>query len=365
MNKMLEYECPVCGGSVKFDSATQKLVCPYCDSTFDPQEFGAQKEQEAAAQKGSGNWDEHLDNWTADEAAGMYVYHCDSCGGDIVGDETLASTHCPYCDNPVVMMGQFGGDLRPNCVIPFKLDKKAAEDAFLNHTKGKKLVPKIFRSKKHIEEVQGLYVPYWVTSAKADCDVVFDCTVETHTSDSQNDYYKTDTYLVERGGTMDFENIPVEASSKHEAALLESIEPFNFADAVPFNSAYLAGYLADRYDIDADSSRARAEERMKNSMAQAFEDTLSAYDSVQVRDIRIAYRDGRVDYCLLPVWFLNTRWKGQLYRFAMNGQTGKLKGDLPIDNGAVWKWRGIWFLVFLIIGLIIAYFITPYIGIIG
>lgn len=362
MRSVLEYECPECGGKVEFDTASQQLVCPYCDSSFDPEDFGSELE---AAGGAAGGWDDPLSEWTASEAEGMFVYHCDSCGGDIVGDETLASTHCPYCDNPVVMMGQFGGDLRPNYIIPFQVDKQTAEKAYLAHAKRHRLTPRIFRSKKHLEEVQGLYVPYWVVSCRADCDVLFKCEQTQHSSDKENDYYTTDIFHVERRGTLDFEHVPVEASAKHEAALLESLEPFDFGGAVSFNSAYLAGYLADRYDIPKEQSQARAEERIRNTMQTAFDDTLQQYDKVTVERLNIAYQAGRVDYCLLPIWFLNTRWQGKLYRFALNGQTGKLVGDLPIDKREAWKWRGIWFLVFLLLGLLIGYFLSPGCGLVG
>lgn len=364
MTKILEYECPLCGGKVEFETASQQLVCPYCDASFDPASFGEEKEAAAEAGGGSG-WGSEVGTWTEGEAEGMYVYRCESCGGDIVGDETLASTHCPYCDNPIVMLEQFRGDLRPNLLIPFQLDKKAAEKAFLKHSRGKRLVPKIFRSKKHIEEVQGLYVPYWVTTCRADCEVLFRCERTTHSSDSENDYYTTEVFHVERSGTLDFYYVPVEASSKHDRELLESIEPFDFRGAVPFNSAYLAGYLADRYDIPREQSQARAEERIKNSMLTAFDDTMEHYDKTEIEHIGISFLNGRIDYCLLPVWFLNTRWKGKLYRFAMNGQSGKLVGTLPIDAREVWKWRGIWFLIFLLLGLLIGYFLSPGIGLVG
>lgn len=52
------------------------------------------------------------------------------------------------------------------------------------------------------------------------------------------------------------------------------------------------------------------------------------------QDIRL--RRGKVHYALLPVWMLHTKWKGQDFLFAMNGQTGRLVGDLPTDMGRFW-----------------------------
>jgi len=116
--------------------------------------------------------------------------------------------------------------------------------------------------------------------------------------------------------------------------LMESIEPFNMADAVDFQTAYLAGYLADKYDVDSDSSIERANERIKKSTADAFAKTVEGYSIVTADSTAIDLKKGRVRYALLPVWILNTTWNGQKYTFAMNGQTGKFVGDLPMDKGA-------------------------------
>ena len=93
------------------------------------------------------------------ETAGLHTYSCKSCGGEIVGDDTMAASACPFCGNPIVLTGQFAGDLRPDLIIPFKLDKKAAKEKLQEHLKGKTLLPKVFRSQNHIDEIKGVYVP--------------------------------------------------------------------------------------------------------------------------------------------------------------------------------------------------------------
>jgi DNA-directed RNA polymerase subunit RPC12/RpoP len=114
------------------------------------------------AQKKEDNmtWDTQAGSqWQEGEADGLRVYGCKQCGGEIVADETTGATHCPYCGNPVVLTGHFAGLLKPDLVIPFKVDKKAAIAALQNHYKGKTLLPKVFKDQNHIEEVKGLYVP--------------------------------------------------------------------------------------------------------------------------------------------------------------------------------------------------------------
>lgn len=122
--------------------------------------------------------------------------------------------------------------------------------------------------------------------------------------------------------------------------LMESIEPFDFRDAVDFQTAYLAGFLADKYDVSAEESIDRANERIKRSTETAFRDTVMGYQSVVPENCNVALSGGTAKYALYPVWILNTTWKGKKFTFAMNGQTGKFIGDLPVDNGAFWRWFG-------------------------
>jgi len=121
---------------------------------------------------------------------------------------------------------------------------------------------------------------------------------------------------------------------------MESIEPFKMEDAVDFQTAYLAGYLADKYDVDAETSIERANERVKNSTIEAFNDTTDAYNSVVPENSRIAFSNGKVRYSLLPVWMLNIKYMDRMYQFAINGQTGKVVGEYPVDDSKKWKYFG-------------------------
>ena len=141
-----------------------------------------------------------------------------------------------------------------------------------------------------------------------------------------------------RGGSIGFNHVPVDGSSKMADDLMESIEPFDFAEAVDFKTAYLAGYLADKYDVDAGQSVERANARIKRSTEDAFASTVQGYMTVTPESSTIRLHNGTAKYALYPVWILNTSWNGQKYTFAMNGQTGKFVGDLPVDKGAYKKW---------------------------
>ena len=332
MSTLLEQKCPCCGGAIEFNANTQSMKCPYCDAEFDV----AAMEQAAgnSANIGQDNfaWQTEASQWQSDEINGMGVYTCKSCGGEIVADATTGATSCPYCGNQVVMKGQFSGALRPDLVIPFKLDKKAAKEALKKHFRGKKFVPKAFLAENKLDEVKGVYVPHWLFSCDAVVNATYQAEKYKHWSDSKNEYTETTAYNVYRSGSIGFDNVPVDGSTKMPDDLMESIEPFNLNEAVPFNTAYLAGYLADKYDVDVNQSMGRANERIQASALDAFEDTVEGYNAVTPMQAAMQVANGSYKYALYPVWILNVKWKGQNHTFAMNGQTGKFVGNIPTEE---------------------------------
>ena len=338
MAGMLEYKCPCCDGAIQFDSTTQKMKCPYCDTEFEVDALKGYDEDLKDQKPSKMNWATPGGSWAEGEPAGLHTYVCKSCGGEIVGDDTMGASACPFCGNPIVLTGQFAGDLRPDLIIPFKLDKKAAKAKLQEHLKGKTLLPRVFRSQNHIDEIKGVYVPFWLFDSDADAQLRFTATRTRCWSDSKYDYTETNYYSVRRDGTLGFDAVPVDGSSKIEDDLMESIEPFAMQDAIPFQTAYLAGYVADKYDVSAEDSIERANKRIRRSTEETFQQTVTGYDSVKVDNSSIQLHGGKAKYALFPVWLLSTSWRGENYLFAMNGQSGKFVGDLPVDKGAARKW---------------------------
>lgn len=339
MSVLQQFKCPCCDGAIEFDSSLQKMRCPYCDSEFEMEALRSYDEELSAQPAEDMTWDTAAgSDWQSGETDDLRVYTCNSCGGQIVADQTTGASACPYCDNPIVMTGQFAGALKPDLVIPFKLDKKAAVAALQNHYKGKLLLPKVFKDQNHIQEVKGLYVPVWLFDSDAEAFVRYRATRVRSWSDSRYNYTETSHFSVTRGGGIGFENVPVDGSTKMDDTLMESIEPFDISGAVDFQTAYLAGYLADKYDVDAEKSIERANERIKRSTEESFAATVQGYTSVTPESSSINLKNGRARYALYPVWILNTQWNGQKFTFGINGQTGKIAGDLPMDKGAFWTW---------------------------
>ena len=360
--QVTNYQCPACTGPLHYSAKSGKLECDYCGSSFDVAEIEAlyaRKEAEAAAAKqaadakaeaaqaakdeaaeaaaASGGWDtsDLSRDWGA-EADGLRVYSCPSCGAELICDQSTAATACPYCGNPAIVPGQFSGALRPDYILPFRLSKDDAVQALRAHYKGKPFLPRSFTSANHIEQIQGVYVPFWLFDGGAEGAASYRAS-NTNVFET-GDYEITETrhYHVVRAGSLAFEKIPVDASSKMPDDHMDSIEPFDYAQLRPFSTAYLPGYLADKYDVTIDDSRDRADTRCRETLAQALRDTVTGYGACVTEREDIALRRGKVHYALLPVWMLSTKWRGQDFLFAMNGQTGKLVGDLRTDRGRFW-----------------------------
>lgn len=360
--QVTNYQCPACTAPLHYSAKSGKLECDYCGSSFDVAEIEAlyaRKEAEAAAAKqaadakaeaaqaakaeaaeaaaASGGWDtsDLSRDWGA-EADGLRVYSCPSCGAELICDQSTAATACPYCGNPAIVPGQFSGALRPDSILPFRLSKDDAVQALRAHYKGKPFLPCSFTSANHIEQIQGVYVPFWLFDGGAEGAASYRAS-NTNVYET-GDYEITETrhYHVVRAGSLAFEKIPVDASSKMPDDHMDSIEPFDYAQLRPFSTAYLPGYLADKYDVTIDDSRDRADTRCSETLAQALRDTVTGYGACVTEREDIALRRGKVHYALLPVWMLSTKWRGQDFLFAMNGQTGKLVGDLPTDRGRFW-----------------------------
>ena len=353
--QVTNYQCPSCTGPLHFSGASGRLECEYCDASYDVAEIEAlyaEKEKNAAAAKqtakeGSAGqsvpsvdgsaWDtsDFCEDWGA-EGDGMRVYGCPSCGAQLICEESTAAASCTYCGNPTVVPGQFSGALRPDFIVPFKLSKEEAVKALKSHYKGKFFLPKSFISENHVQEIRGIYVPFWMFDGEAEGDAHYEATRSRTYRSGDYEITETKHYDVYRAGTVTFEKVPVDASSKMPDGHMDSIEPYDYKELKPFSTAYLPGFLADKFDVTVEQSRQRADQRCEGTLASALRGTVKRYDLCILRDSSVHLRRGKVHYALMPVWMLNTKWHGKDFIFAMNGQTGKLVGDLPVSWGKFW-----------------------------
>lgn len=368
-NTALTYLCPDCGAYLRFDGKADQWVCDYCDGKFDR----GQLEQRGADIKQDDYEIKPHEKAEEDKTTVEYQYHenvvesqdgmdnmrgfvCPSCGAEIVTDAVTAATFCVFCGNPTVLPAQLTGKHRPAAVIPFETDKEDAKKAFLNLCRGKKLLPKGYTEEQRLEKITGVYVPFWLFDCRADFD--YHATGENVTtwSDSRYIYTKTDLYHIHRAGRMEFENIPLDASEKMRDDLMDALEPFYIDKKRPFDMGYLSGFLAEKYSYEPKDLY----ERMTQRITPGVENMAGegrAYDRIYGVRCHTEFSSDQQTYMLLPVWMLMSKYQDKEYLFAMNGQTGKIVGELPVSSGQAWKWFFIIFSICFILSGTIAMFL--------
>ncbi len=332
------YMCPCCGAPLAYDGASGKLQCASCGNSYETEAMDAMIQEDAGE---SVKFDLPKEGFEAGEAEQMQAYICKSCGAELMTEETTTATECPYCGSPTVLPERIEGGVKPEMVIPFKVTKEEAQKQFEEYFKGKKLMPNIFlNGRNRISEIRKLYVPYWLFDCGARGDIVYNAERVHRRREGDWEIERTEHYIVRRRGSMSFENIPVDGSEKLDNKITESLEPYDLSEAVPFQPAVLAGAMADHADVNAEACEGRAVERVETSMAAALRSTVNGYDRVMERSRSMHSEGGKVTPVLMPVWLITTEKEGKTYTFAINGQTGKLTCDVPMDGKKAFAWGG-------------------------
>lgn len=351
MDTVQSYKCPCCGDTLVFNGSSQTFHCDSCENDFELAAIQQLNDAESSIGDSKYDWESYEPReFDAEETQSLSGYTCPSCGAEITGDDTLGATVCPYCGNGTIVKSQFEGALRPDYVIPFKVDKNAAITEFEKAYKKAPFLPDEFKDKKRIAEMAGVYVPFWMFDCDCNASITYDAERINVWSDSEYNYTKTDHYRLYRKGSIGFANIPVDGSKKADDDYMEAVEPFDYNDATTFNSAYLSGYLADKYDVSAEESITRANERVKNSTESAFAVTTGGYTSAIPVSSSVNFTNGKIRYAMLPVWMLNIKYNNDMFKYAINGQTGKVVGEYPVCK----KKRNIYFAIVYLITLVIA-----------
>lgn len=400
---VVNYQCPSCTAPLRFDAESGQLECDFCGSSFSVAEvedvYAAKSEEakrageaieaSAASSEGAdapdsategaggvsvGTAEEVVSSSAAAAASAdagvaqvrqqtavapvpsMVIYNCPSCGAELICDETTVATSCPYCDNHTVIPTRYSGEFKPDFVLPFAKTKEEAIAALKSHYKGRPFLPDTFTDGNHVKEVKGVYVPFWLFDGSASGSASFEATRSRTYLSGNYRVTETDHFDVYRSGSISFLGIPVDASTKMPDDYMDSIEPFDYRALVPFSPAYLPGYLADKPDVDVEACGERADARAEVTVLDNLRDTVVGYEMVLARGSSAGVVRERSHYAMLPVWMLSTRWEDAPYLFAMNAQTGKMVGDLPVDKRKKRRARTLIFLVSFVICLLIALF---------
>lgn len=327
------YQCPNCNAALEYSTNHGGFRCLYCDSEFGEEEIKkhfAENEQHRLEQADPALTREQreIEEFTGASA----LYSCPNCGANVICGELEASVRCHFCHTPVILTGRLSGEFKPDLIIPFSTTREVAKQAFKEYTKGKFLLPRGFKKNAEIVEISALYVPYWMKSGLVNIRAKATGKKIRTWRSGDTRYTNTKVYDVIRDMELAFIRVPCDGSVRIDDSLMESIEPFNYQGIKPFSMSYLSGCAAEKYDVPMEQAEKRINERISSACTEEVRKDMAGYSSVSVTSSEINYNRSAVVYALLPVWFLNYRFKGRDYPFVMNGQTGSRFGILPVSK---------------------------------
>ncbi|MGW8264155.1 TFIIB-type zinc ribbon-containing protein, partial [Bacillus sp. LR--39] len=175
-------------------------------------------------------------------------YQCENCGAVLITEAETTATTCSFCGGAAILADRLSGHLAPAKVIPFTISKQEAEQAFRKWCKKGLLTPRGFMSADRIKSITGMYIPFWMFDLNSEVQVRANCT-RVHQYE-EGDYICTETEHFEafRDINLDYLKIPVDASEKMKDELMDKLEPYSYEELKDFQTAYLAGYIAEKYN---------------------------------------------------------------------------------------------------------------------
>lgn len=339
------YKCPGCGAPIEFNSNSGKLVCNYCGTHVDVKQMSEETDK----------YDCEVEDLEQEEAryGDFDAFKCSNCGAEIITDDNTTATSCSYCGSPAIIKGRLTGQLMPSTVIPFRLDREAAKAKYRDWAKSGVLTPGAFKKEATINEIKGIYVPFWLYDYNCHVNMAANADKVRRERRGDMEYTHTSHFYVTRDMEDKYEKIPADASKKMPDDIMDRLEPFDYNELTKFEMPYLSGYSSEKFNYTKEEMNNRAERRARTYAFQECRDSISGYSSVRVVGSNIRLQRTRADYALLPVWMLNYTYKGKNYFFAINGQTGRIVGKLPSSIGKAVAWFGGIFGAVTLVGMLI------------
>lgn len=329
------YKCPNCDAGLVFDPQTQKMVCGYCGSAFTKEELEARLAQPQApaqsrqAQAAPAPATAGQEDFTGHSVA----YTCPSCGAEIVTDDTTTTATCFYCHNPVVLAERLSGAYRPQKLIPFQLDRKRVEEIFHGWCRKKWFIDRRFCAQAQVKNLAGVYVPFWLVDSQLNATLTATGTKVRVWRTGDTEYTETKIYQIIRQGQVTFQEIPIEAQRKQTMELVQGVYPYDFSQAKDFSMPYLSGFQAEKRTLERADLEGNLHGEIARSAQSMLQNSIQGYAGTSGANMQAGVQAEDWKYCLLPAWILTYRYQNKEYYFAMNGQTGKIYGEIPVSKG--------------------------------
>lgn len=321
------FRCKNCGGNTVYSPEKGKMYCPHCDG-IDSGEI---------------------------EGAGIRA-ECVNCGAPLEIKEYNSTCKCEYCGSYIILDERVEGEYRPRMVLPFQIGMKRAVELLKKEFKSRVFTPGTFLAESTLEEMKGMYVPFWLYDYKADINYIGKGTKVRVWTGGDTEYTETSYYHVARNMGIDFRKVPVDASIAMPDDVMDLMEPFDYNASKEFQAEYMSGFYGEIYNEGADSLEERAKRKAENDADVLLKDTLGGYTSLipERKDICLSRKEA--NYALLPVWRYIYKYQEKDYPFYVNGQTGKIIGSTPVSRKKVLAYGGtvfaaVWMALSFLIGI--------------
>jgi len=348
--------CPACGAQAVWTPSKQALVCSYC-GTEAPMELDAKtgEIQEIDLVKTLREMPEELRGWKSAKK----TVKCRNCHAVSVFDAGKVAKNCDFCGSPALVdYEEIQSPIRPQSVLPFKVDQVRVRELIRKWYGSKWLAPGKLKSKALVDTVHGVYLPYWTFDAQVSAD---------WRADSGTYYYTTETYRDSKGHTRTrqvrhvrwtpaaghvdhfFDDEPIPGTRGVRQDLLRAVEPFPNGDLVPYDTAYLSGFVVEHYQVVLIDAARHGREQMDAKLRQLCAMQVPGDTHRNLR-VQAQYRGETFKHILVPVWMLVYNYGARSFQVVVNGHTGKIAGEYP---KSFWK-----IFVLVVLAVIVVAFIV-------
>lgn len=336
----MNLKCPKCAGQVMFEPKSGKVICRFCDwetaeENFSQLDGRREYDRENAKQETAYNRELKKEPELVQEAEEFMetnIYHCSSCGAELMLSGTEASTFCSYCGSSTIVFDRVSKEVRPKWIIPFKLTQEQALNAIKERFRQGDYIPSKIRALT-VDKVHGIYMPYWLFTT----DIRRRMEVEVRSDDGIFRYM--------RDASCRYKNVTFDAAKRLNNEMSRRLEPFHTEDLVDFDVAYLSGFYADRYDVTKEATKTANLQRCREFLDDAILDSCPHANKIGIgsllnykkKDVWEKYEIEKAEYALLPAYFVNIKYDTGRELVIVNGQTGKVVANLPYEKEQIVK----------------------------
>ena len=331
-------KCPSCGGEVSYDPEEERLCCDSCSSSFSLDEFvDYEKDWQPSVEQ---DWEELKGpEINKDE---VHIYTCPTCGAGVMTDALSATAECPYCDSDLVLNDKLKGVNMPKGIIPFKQTREFARMTMRRLAAEKAGIPEKKIKEEWIQDIQGVYMPYWIFDCGITTVGVYSGKTNWITYGDVGAKVSNETeYNVTCIASSRIDGIPARASDRFKESSVRKLYPFDMSEMVDFNPALISGYKVMLQDLtpemEKDIVQAEVDRHLLGNKIRDMVSQNSNYSTVTPLFAFSKVKKASYSYCLLPMWTCDFNYKGRKYIFGMNGQTGEAMIEQP--PGVAEQWR--------------------------